>query len=217
MVQRDVPDGVAPRSDPATDGTPGEPARTAAHRDRDGPLRVFYPAYGPIDSVLGFGLFYLLVDLATPLLAEALAGLLGVESAAVETFAAVLLWAVFAATAFGAVLTQTADNPRTFDDRTEREAFLAANRPRPWEYRLHVALATLGGAVAALAWETFVVVFEALLPAVVELDGTVPAVLTPGNVAAFVVFFLGFAAFSRGLDRLVIGTLRESLYRRYRA
>lgn len=175
------------------------------------PFPLLYPEYGPVDSVVGFGLFYLLVDAVTPTLVEALAGPFpDLASGTVTTGTALALWAVFGLTVLTVVLTQAKPNPRRFDTRAERDAFLDANRPTEWDYRLNLALLVLGGSTAALAWGTAVDVLRGMLPVVVDLGGAVPSV---GNVAVFVVFFVGFAAYSRGLDRLVVGGLRELLYR----
>lgn len=198
------------------ESTPRETADdgpTEEYRGR-GPYRLLYPAYGPVESLVGFGLFYLLVDRLTPVVADALAG--PVPALVPEPFAtlvALLLWLVFGLTVGTTVLAQVRANPPTFGSANERDAFLDANRPSERDYRFNLALLVLGGSTAVLAWPTMLEVLRGLLPVVVTLDGTVPAVLTVGNVAVLVVFFLGFAAYARGLDRLVVGGMREFLYR----
>ena len=175
---------------------------------------LLYPEYGPIDSIVGFAIFYLLVDALTPTFVDALALVLpDVATSTLTTGTALALWLVAGITALTVVLPQVAANPRRFDSRDERDAFLDANRPSEMQYKVNLTLLVLGGATAFLAWRTVLDVFRGMLPVVVELGGEIPPVLTAGNVAIFVVFVVGVAAYARGLDRLVIGGVREFLYR----
>lgn len=178
------------------------------------PVRLAYPAYGPVESALGFGLFYLVVDRVTPVLVAELSG----EFPALvpdpfRTFTAMLLWLVLGITVLTAVLDQVRDNPRTFDTPGERREFLADNRPATGEYWRYAGLAGVGGAVAAVTWDSFRDVLPDLLVVVVSQDGAELAGTPLVDVLAFVSFFLGFAALSRGVDRLAVGALRDLLYR----
>lgn len=185
-----------------------------ASESRHGPFYLLYPEYGAIDSLVGFAIFYLILDTLSPTLVDALATALpSVAPDTIGTGLALLLWLVAGVTALAIVVPQVQANPRRFETRHERDAFLDANRPSATQYRFALALVVLGGIVSVLAWQTFLDVLGALLPFVIELDGTLPSTLSPATVAVFVLFVVGFAAYSRGLDRLVIGVVRDLLYR----
>lgn len=185
-------------------------------RRRRGRIRFVYPEYGPVETLLGIGLFYLLVDRLTPVIVEGLASpfpSLGAET--VRTLLAVSIWVMAGLSFLRLVLTQSKANPRRFESVEALNRFLAERRPTDRHYRFYLVLALLGGTTAMLAWETTLEVLAAMLPMVVTPAGELPAAITVGNAAVLVVFFLGFAASARGLDRLVIGGVREFLYRAY--
>jgi hypothetical protein len=77
-------------------------------------------------------------------------------------------------------------------------------------------MVVIGGFIAYLAWETFLVTLENLVVVVVDLDTTLLTTLAPVDIAVFVVFTVAFAAVSRGIDRLVMGGVREALFRTFR-
>ena len=178
-----------------------------------GPVGLLYPAYGLVEALVGFGVFGMLVDQITPAAVAALTdtypGLVG----PVTTGAAVLLWLVAGAMAMAEAIEQARANPRTFPTAAERTAFLDANRPSEAHYRLNLVVMVLGGSMAVLAWNTVVDVLASAVPVVIDAGGTLPASLTLGNVAVFVVFVVAVAAYARALDRLVVGGAREFLYR----
>jgi hypothetical protein len=179
-------------------------------------LRLYYPAYGPIEAVVGVGLFYLIVDRVTPTLVAGLDGPLpDLVPEPLTTFMAFLLWVVLGATVTGVVLTQLRENPREFTTPAECDEFLASNQPSAWEYSRNGAMALLGGAIALLTWNTFIFVLRSITVVVVEPGGAVEATVAVTDVAVFVVFLVGFAACVRGLDRLVVGGLRDLVYRNY--
>ena len=194
---------------------PDHSTTTSERTTRDSrSVRLLYPEYGPVEALVGFGVFFLIVEWMTPALVDTLAGPFpDLVPEPLTTVTAVLLWVVLGVTVLSIVLTLLTPNPREFGDRSERDAFLDANRPSDREYRFNLVLMVLGGATAVLAWPTFIEVLRETFPMVVELGGPVPTVWTLGNVAIFVVFVLGVAAYTRGLDRLVIGGMREFLYR----
>ena len=181
-----------------------------------GPVLLVHPEYGPVEGLVGFGIFYLLVDRLTPALVSALSGPLpDLAPDTIRLGTAGLCWLVFGLTLLSIALTQLADNPRKFADSAARERFLDDHRPTESGLRLHLVLMVFGGATAVLAWDTAVAVLESMFPIVVAAGGPLPAVLSLGNAAILVAFFLGFAAYARGLDRLVVGGMREFLYRTY--
>jgi len=180
-------------------------------------VRLAYPAYGPVESALGFGLFYLIVDRVTPVLVAELSGEFpDLVPGPFRTFTAMLLWLLLGITVLTAVLDQVRDNPRIFDTPEDRREFLADNRPTAGEYWRYAGLAGLGAVVAAVTWDRFFEVLPDLLVVVVSQDGGELAGTPAVDVVAFVAFFLAFAAFSRGLDGLAVGAFRDLLFRAHR-
>ena len=216
------PDGASAESGPDARGTDrsaerDSPTRTSSRTESRGPVRLFYPAPGLVEAALGYGLLYLIVDAVTPVLVDELAGTApDLVPEPFTTLMAFVLWVALGATVLGVVLAQVRDNPREFATPAEREEFLASNRPTASDYLFAGALAVLGSALAALAWDAFLPALEDVLVVIVEADGTVPPSLNVGDAAVFVAFFVGFAAFARGVDRLAAGGVRELLYRRSR-
>lgn len=216
-------------ADPMTDDDPdGSPARedadASARGGGDGPRKgddgpsVFLPSYGPVEAAVGYVLFYLIVERATPVLVDELAAPFpDLVPEPFTTYAAILLWLFLVVILLATVRGQLADNPRTFADAGEREAFLEERRRAHWRYRVDGALVVAGGAATVLTWDVFVgVLVDLLSVVVVELDGATPALPGGQEIAIFVVFFVGVAALARGLDRLLVGGVRELLYGRYR-
>lgn len=196
-------------------GAPVDAGTTAdASESPRGPFSLLYPEYGALDSLVGFAMFSLILETISPTLVDALATALpSVAPDAIGTGLALLLWLVAFVTALAIVVPQVRANPRRFETRRERDAFLDAKRPSTTQYTVWLAFLALGGTVSYLAWQTFIDVLSAMLPFVIELDGTLPSTVSLANVTVFVLFLVGFAAYSRGLDRLVIGVLRDLLYR----
>ena len=188
---------------------------TESARDAGGPVGLLNPEFGPIEALVGFGVFAMLVDRLTPAAVAGLADRFPDLIAPLTTGTAVLLWLVGGVTVLSIALDLLRTNPRTFTDPEARAAFLDAQRPSTADVRRNLVVMVLGAATALLAWETVVGVFEAMIPVVIEPGGQLPASLSLGNVAIFVVFFLAVAAYARALDRLVVGGAREFLYRHY--
>jgi len=184
-------------------------------RDAGGPVGLLNPEFGPIEALVGFGVFAVLVDRLTPAAVAGLADRFPDLIAPFTTGTAVLLWLVGGVTVLHVALDLFRPNPRTFTDPEARDAFLDAQRPSAADVRRNLVVMVLGAATALLAWETVVAVFEAMIPVVIEPGGQLPASLSLGNVAILVVFFLAVAAYARALDRLVVGGAREFLYRHY--
>ncbi|QSG12330.1 hypothetical protein HSBGL_1920 [Halapricum desulfuricans] len=88
-------------------------------------------------------------------------------------------------------------------------------RPTDSEYTFNPVLLILGATFALLAWNGAIGFLENVIPVVVELDGEMPTAMTVENAFVFAAFFVSLAAYTRGLDRFVIGGMRELLYRLY--
>lgn len=194
-----------------------EPAQTTtagstASGTRPGPHRLYYPAYGPVQAALGFGLFYVLVDLVTSPLATALAPVVpDLVPAPFTTATALLLWAVLGLSVAAEVRRQLAPNPRTFEDRSSLEAFLARERPEPQLLLGYLALLAVGGVLAAVSWPAFPAAFRDLVVTMASLPAFRPA--DAGAAVAVVAFLVAFGLAAYCLDRLAIGLVREALYR----
>ena len=179
---------------------------TARSRDRarSGPG---FPAYGPVDAALGYWLFYVVVDRATPTVVELTAGrVFELSPSLVRLGLAALLWFVLAVTVIDQLRSQ-------FEALTGR-----ASAGRGWvmlpvipaQYWLLVY-----GVGAGLAGATALVTFEAgvngavtLIESAVTFDLAAILLL---DVVAVVVFLVSFAVASFSLDRLTIRTIRELL------
>jgi hypothetical protein len=196
--------------------SPGARERAARGRTR-GTFRVFYPEYGPVEAALGLVVLYLVVDVATPVLVESLAEPLpDLVPEPLTTLTAASLWVLSALVVFAAALDQWRVNPREFGSREDRDRFLDANRLEEWRYYANAGLVLAGAAVAVVSWDTFRAVLEPVLVTVVEVDAASLSGTPIADVVVFVAFFVGVSAVTRGIDRVVVGSLREFAYRRHR-
>jgi hypothetical protein len=184
----------------AGSGSEGE-----SRRDR----RPAVPAYGPVEAFLGFVLFLLVGERATPVVVSVVTDALpGVSPSAVGFGLAAFAWVVLAATVVDQATRQLAAlgvGPREAKRRADRTAGIPSE-PRALGY---LAAALLGGAVAVLTFERGVGTAVASIPAVARLD---PAGIAAADVAVVVAFFLSFWLATRAVDRLVVGGFRALLW-----
>lgn len=164
------------------------------------------PAYGPVDAVVGFAVFFIFVERATPtVLVVVTSAVPGISAETVGLGLAAVLWVVLGIVLFEQLQRQLAAvglGTRSTVARAERQAGV------PGEVRVVAYFGGLavGGAVALWTFETAVLTGISLIRIVGTLD-TEPFVLV--EFAIMVVFFVSFAAASHSLDRLVIGTVRR--------
>jgi len=176
-------------------------------RGTDGSGRRF-PAYGPVEALLGFALFYVLVDRTTATLVAVFTDVLDVAPSAVGFALAAILWFVGTVTLVEQVRRQRAALGVGTHDEVARDA---RSPTVPSETRALVALATVlvGGLVAAWTFERAVDVVASLA----RIVGTVDVTAVPlADVAVLVVFFVSYGAATRALDRLVIGGIRGAVW-----
>lgn len=184
----------------ATDATP----RSGADDGR----AIRFPAYGPIDAALGYGLFYVVVDSATPAIVDVLTEALPEASPSLVGLGlAITLWGVLAVTvlehlrrqlaALG-VLTHAAVRPR-------RPARLHTSLIRLVG---HLIAAVVAGFVAAWTFDTALETIVSLIPVVAALE---VEALVPVEIAVLIVFFVSFGIAARSVDRLTIGSVRAVL------
>lgn len=179
-------------------------------------VQLLYPNYGAVEALVGFSVFYLSVDQMMPVMVDALAGPLPTfVPDPFTTLIALALWGVALLTLGTQVYAQLRTNPVTFESREDRDAFLDRERPTNEEYRFNIVLIMLGAATALLDWNGAIGFLQELVPVVIELEGDMPAAMTIEKALVFAAFFVGLAAYTRGLDLLVIGGIRELFYRIY--
>ncbi|MFD1647539.1 hypothetical protein [Haloarchaeobius litoreus] len=166
-----------------------------------------FPAYGPVDAALGYWLFYVVVDRATPTVVELFAErVLEVSPTLVRLGLAAVLWFVLAVT----VLDQLRTQFDALTGRSGRRRGFVAGHLLPAQYWLLVfgLGVALGGATALVTFEVGLDGAVTLIESVATLD--VAAILLL-DVVAVVVFFGSFAVASFSLDRLTVRVIRELL------
>lgn len=174
---------------------------------RRGGRWLVFPEYGLVDAILGFAMFYVVVATVTDPMAEGLAGILGVDPDAIRTWFAIGLWIILGLTVLGQLTKQLKDNPHRFSTDDARRAFLERRRPGPLRYLGAILATTVGAAIAWLLIEEFLMALVSLAIVIVG-----PATITGislWTVIWLVSFSIGFGLFTFGLDRLVIGLVRD--------
>lgn len=167
-----------------------------------------FPAYGPVDAALGYWLFYVIVDRATPTVVDLFGGgVLDLSPSLLRLGLATLLWFVLAVTVVDQLRTQfDALNGGEADDR----GWLSVSRLVPDQYWLlaYGLAAALAGATALVTFEVGVAAAVTLIESIATFD--VAAILML-DVVTVVVFFVSFAVASFSIDRLTIRTVRALL------
>lgn len=163
------------------------------------------PAYGPVEAALGFALFYVLVDRATPTVVDVISGALPPSLVGLGLAAA--LWFVLAVTVLDQARRQLAALGVVGEDRSGGRP---DDRVAPSESRALAYLVGLlvGGLVAVWTYEGAVGTAVSLLRAVAALDAGAFATV---EFVAMVAFFVSFGVATRSLDRLVVGGFRWTL------
>lgn len=183
---------------------------------------VYSPEYGTVRRAIEYGLFFVVVDRATAtltdLLAESPMAALGSQFA---FGAAVALWLVLAVTVVREGIRQVRANPRDGGDATE---LLAQSRLAPRWVAVVGALALVGGGVVVLGWPRFFGVLDdpvaafglvqRTLAGAPDQSGLTRALaLLETDLVWALAFPAGFVAFAYGVDRLLVGGVREVQYR----
>lgn len=183
---------------------------------------VYAPAYGPVRRAVEYGLFYVVVDRCTRLLVAMLEKTPPVAEhvPALTTASAVALWGMLALILALQVRRQLAANPWDVAD-------LSALRPSPRRLALAGAAVAVGAVTASQGWPVVAdltadpaaatAVGEAVL-AHAGSDAGVAAKATGilrTDLGALAGFGAGFVCLTYGLDRVVVGLVREAQYRRY--
>lgn len=185
-----------------------------------GSVTLYYPAFGPVDALLGYAFFYFVVGLGTAVALDALAPVAPeMVPEPLGTWAAILLWVVLGLVVLGQTAEQVRTNPRRFESEADRAAFLTRHRPSERRYLWWASWVLVGGTVAYLFFPGFVESFARFVRFfVAAFAGAIgPRSLRLGDAVNLVGFSLGFAALTRGLDHLVVGSLRALLADWYEA
>jgi hypothetical protein len=181
----------------------GSRARTAS---RDGR---YVPAYGPVDAVLGYALFYVVVDRATPTVVDALGSVLGgVTAGSIRLGLAALLWFVLVVTVIDQARRQFTALGLLGDADAADGNIWSPVVPSETQALAYVVLLALGGLVAAWTFESAVGTVVSLIRVVVTLD---LGAFVLGEFLVMVVFFVSFEVAAYAADRLLVGGFRTML------
>lgn len=165
-----------------------------------------FPAYGPIDAALGYLLFYVVVDRATPTVLSVAAEVFpDVASSAVGFALASLLWFVLAVTVLDQGRRQ-AVAAGLVDGDAGTTSIWPSVLPDETTDQLYLALLVVSGLVAASTFETAVETLVSLVRIVAALD---VAALDLVALLTTAVFFVAYEAATFSLDRLLVGTVRR--------
>jgi hypothetical protein len=174
----------APRSDPAI------------HRE--------FPAYGPIEAILGYVLFYVLVGRATPVVVETFSEtVLDLPPSFLRFGLAIALWFVLAVTAIDQVRRQLAALGLVSYDEYQLRVW---SRVTPSSLRTtgYLVAVVVGGGIAVLTFQPAVETLLSLIPVFATVD---PARIDIVGLLAMVTFFVAYGIATHSLDRLVIGAI----------
>ncbi|MFC6954585.1 hypothetical protein [Halorubellus litoreus] len=162
---------------------------------------VFRPAYGPVDAVLGYVLFYVVVDRVTPAFVDVLTDAsLGISAGMVTFGLAAFLWFVLALT----VVDQVGRQVAAFRGRTD-ESGLWARIPSETEATVASLAVVIGGALAAATFTVAMATLPDVVRSVAAFDVTGVVAL---DVVTLATFFASYAAATWGADRLLVGGVR---------
>jgi len=181
-----------------------ETTTSSPSRRTDNPADEF-PAYGPLDGVLGYALFYVVVDRVTPAVVEVFSEtVLDLSPSFVGFGLAAALWFVLAVTVVDQTRRQLAALGLVSYDEYQLRVW---SRVTPASVRTAgylVALA-VGGTVATLTFERAIEALLGFIPVVATADVVAFDVV---GVLTLVVFFVSYGVATHALDRLVIGAIR---------
>lgn len=167
-----------------------------------------FPAYGPIDAILGYILFYVLVDRATPTVVVVLTDVLSdVSPSLIRLGLAMVLWFILVVTVLDQVRRQLGALGIDAQENGNRGvlADIASTELQPLTY---LVLVLVGGVVAAITFERAVETAVSMIRIVPALDA---ASFVPTDIVVMVVFFVSFGVATHALDRVAIGGLRRML------
>jgi hypothetical protein len=170
--------------------------------------RRYFPAYGPIEAALGFVMFYVIVDRATPTVVDVVTAVFPtVSPSLVRLGLAVFIWFVLTVTVIDQGRRQLAalGVGSRADVRREARTRATPSAPRAVAY---LVVFLVGGALAAWTFDPAIDIAVSLIPIVATFDF---GALVLVDLVVLVVFFVSWGAAIAALDRLVIGGIRAIL------
>lgn len=177
-------------SSSAADGSPVEPRRV-------------FPAYGPIEALLGMLLFLKIMERATPTIVDALGTALPeLAPGTVRLGLAVFLWFVVALTILDQLRRQLAALGIGSHPQVPRSRRAAPSETRALAY---VAVLVVGGLVASWTFDPAMRAIGSAIRLIVLQDVAAFALV---RFVLMVVFFVAYGAATHAIDRLVIGGIR---------
>ncbi|MUV85445.1 hypothetical protein GJ631_02305 [Natronomonas sp. CBA1123] len=164
-----------------------------------------FPAYGPIEAGLGYVLFYVLVDRATPAIVTVFSEtVLDLSPSFVRFGIAALLWFILVVTAIDQIRRQLAALGIVTYDEYQLRVWSRVTPPSLRTAGYLMALVA-GSAVAVITFDRAVEALLSLIPAVATVN--VVAFNLP-EIFVMIVFFLSYSVAAHSLDRLVVGGVR---------
>jgi hypothetical protein len=164
------------------------------------------PAYGPVDAVLGYVVFYVFVDRATPTVVDVLTTAIpDLTPSLVRLGLAMVLWFVLAAI----LLDQTRRQLAALGLGSRSDVRRARRRraaPSNLQFVGYLLVVLVGGTVAAWTFEPAVRAGIAVVRVVATLD---VVAFAPLDLVTIAVFFVAFSGATHALDRVVIGSIRR--------
>lgn len=187
-------------------------------QQRDVGRTLYIPEYGPIEAVLGYGFFYFLVDVGTPVVREAVVdSRLGIAPELVPTAAAGALWIILFLSVLGQATEQWRKNPHRFEDETAMVHHLEAIAPSVARMQGWGLALAIGLLVVVFGFDPFLGSYRSLLSGMVVFVGTPEsAAVVFRALPWFIVYMIGFSLVTRYTDRLILGLDRRRRLDRYR-
>lgn len=168
-------------------------------------LTRYVPAYGAIQSLVGYVVFYLVVRAIRPTFTALFADY-GLDPEFVAFGVNAFVWLIFVLTVIGEGQRQWEANPRRFANQGEWRSFLEERTPSATVFLLYVGGVAFAGILALRYWDRFVRSIEAVIVEIVALPD-IPAI-PPVTIAWIVTIGVALAVFGWCLDRVVIGGAR---------
>lgn len=165
------------------------------------------PAYGPVEAVLGYALFYILVERTTPTITATFTDVLSLSPSTVGFGLAAALWFIFLVTAVDQVRRQLAAVGVGTHEAVRRDE---SRPPTLSETRAlgYLSLLLVGAVVALWTADAAISTLVAMIRVVSAVDA---GAFVLSEFVVMSLFFVAYGVATYALDRLVIGGIRELL------
>lgn len=161
-----------------------------------------FPAYGPIDAILGYLLFYVLIDRTTPGIVTVFSEtVLDLSPSFMRFGLAIVLWFILVVIIIDQTRRQLAAlGVVTYDDHQLR----VWSRVTPSSVRTsgYLFAFVAGAVIAVITFDLAVEVLVSLIPIMATVDVGAFDII---GLFEMIVFFLAYSIASHSLDRLLIG------------